>query len=40
MDSIPPSKDTIWKTGLKKKIQQSVVYKRTILLAEINSGLG
>jgi exonuclease III len=26
----PPSKDTIWQTGLKGKIQQSVVYRRLI----------
>jgi hypothetical protein len=25
MDLDPPSKDTIWQTGLKRKIQQSVV---------------
>jgi hypothetical protein len=24
-DLIPPSKDTVWQTGLKRKIQQSVV---------------
>jgi hypothetical protein len=29
-DLIPPSKDTIWKTGLKRKIQQSVAYRRHI----------
>jgi hypothetical protein len=39
-DFIPPSKDTIWQTGLKRKIQQSVVYKRLTLLTEINTGLG
>jgi hypothetical protein len=38
MDSTPPSKDTIWQTGLKRKIQQSFVYKRPILLTEINTG--
>jgi hypothetical protein len=38
MDSTSPSKDTIWQTGLKRKIQQSVVYKRHILLTEINTG--
>jgi hypothetical protein len=40
MDSTAPSKDTVWQTGLKRKIQQSVVYKRPILLIEINTGLG
>jgi hypothetical protein len=34
-----PLKDTIWQTGMKKKIQQSVVYKRHIFLTEINTGL-
>jgi hypothetical protein len=28
MDLIPPSKDTVWQTGLKRKIQQSVAYRR------------
>jgi hypothetical protein len=32
--------DTIWKTGLKRTIQQYVVYKRHNLLTEINTGLG
>jgi hypothetical protein len=40
MDSTPPSKDTIWKTGLKRKIPQSVVYRRPISLRETNTGLG
>jgi hypothetical protein len=40
MDSTPPSTDTIWQTGLKRKIQQSVVYKRPILMTKINTGLG
>jgi hypothetical protein len=40
MDLTPPSKDTIWKTGLKKKIQKSVVYRRPISLTETNTGLG
>jgi hypothetical protein len=40
MDLTPPSKDTDWQTGLKRKIQQSVVYRRPISLAEINIGLG
>jgi hypothetical protein len=38
-NSTPPSKNTLWQTGLKRKIQQSVVYKRPILLTEINTGL-
>jgi hypothetical protein len=40
MDSTPSSKDTIWQTGLKRKIQQSVVYRRPISLTETNNGLG
>jgi hypothetical protein len=32
MDLTPSSKDTIWQTGLKRKIQQSVVYRRPISL--------
>jgi hypothetical protein len=40
MDSITPSKDTDWQTALKKKIQQSAIYKRTTLLTEINTELG
>jgi hypothetical protein len=40
MESTPPSKDTIWQTGLKRMIQQSVVHKRPTLLTEINTGLG
>jgi hypothetical protein len=35
----PLSKDTIWQTGLKKKIWKSVVYNRPILLTGINTGL-
>jgi hypothetical protein len=34
MVSITPSKDTTWQTGLKRKIQQSVVYRRPISLIE------
>jgi hypothetical protein len=30
MDLIPPSKDNIWQTGLKRKIQQSSAYRRSI----------
>jgi hypothetical protein len=40
MDLIPPSKDTVWQTGLKRKIQQSVVYRRPFSLTETNTGLG
>jgi hypothetical protein len=40
MDSISPAKDTVGKLDLKKKIQQSVIYKRPILMTEINTGLG
>jgi hypothetical protein len=35
-----PHKRLLWQTGLKMKIQQSVVYQRPILLTEINAGLG
>jgi hypothetical protein len=35
MYSTVPSKENISKTGLKRKIQQSVVSKRPILLSEI-----
>jgi hypothetical protein len=38
-DSTSSSKDTIWQTGLKRKIQQSVVYRRPISLTETNTGL-
>jgi hypothetical protein len=34
MDSTPPSKDTVWQTGLKRNIQQLVG------LTKINTGLG
>jgi hypothetical protein len=40
MDLIPPSKDTFWQTGLKRKVQQSVAYRRPISLTEISTGLG
>jgi hypothetical protein len=40
MDLTLPSKDTIWQTGLKMKIQQSVAYRRPISSTEVNSGLG
>jgi hypothetical protein len=39
MDSTSSPKDTLWQTGLKRKVQQSVVYKGLILLTEINTGL-
>jgi hypothetical protein len=39
-DSTSASKDTFWQTGLKRKIRQSVVYNRPIILTEINTGLG
>jgi hypothetical protein len=34
------SKDITLKIGLKRKIQQSVVYRRLISLTETNTGLG
>jgi hypothetical protein len=40
MDLIPPSKETVWQTGLKRKIQQSVAYRRTISSTETSTGLG
>jgi hypothetical protein len=40
MDLIPPSKDTAWQTGLKRKIQQSVAYTRPISLTETITGIG
>jgi hypothetical protein len=39
MDLTPPSKDTIWQTGLKKQTPQSVT-KTPTLLIEKNSVLG
>jgi hypothetical protein len=39
-DLTPPSKVTIWQTGLKRKIQQYVVYRRPISLLETSTGLG
>jgi hypothetical protein len=35
-----PSKDTVWQTELKRKIQQSVAYRRPISSTEISTGLG
>jgi hypothetical protein len=40
MDLNPPSKDPVWKTGLKRKIQQSVVCRRPVSLTETNIDLG
>jgi hypothetical protein len=40
MDLTLPSKHTVWQTGLKKKIQQSVVYRRPVSLTETNTSLG
>jgi hypothetical protein len=39
MDPTTLSKDTIWEIELKRKIQQSVVYRRLTLLTEIHTGL-
>jgi hypothetical protein len=39
-DLIPTSEDTVWETGLKRNIQQSVAYRRPISSTEINTGLG
>jgi hypothetical protein len=39
-DSTSSSKDTVWQTGLKRKIQQSVVYRSSISLTEGNTRLG
>jgi hypothetical protein len=39
-DLIPPSKDTDWQTGLKRKIQQHVAYRRPISSTETSIGLG
>jgi hypothetical protein len=38
-DLTPPSKDTVWQTGLKRKIQQFFVYRRPISLTKISTGL-
>jgi hypothetical protein len=34
VDSTPTLKDTVWQNGLKRKIQQPVVYRRPISLTE------
>jgi hypothetical protein len=39
IDSTPPSKDPDWQTGLKRKTQQSVVYKKPILWQDTNTAL-
>jgi hypothetical protein len=31
MDLIPPSKDTVWQTGLKRKIQQSCLQETHLI---------
>jgi hypothetical protein len=36
MYSAPPTKDNNWQTGLKRRMQQSVVYNKAILQAEIS----
>jgi hypothetical protein len=36
----PPSKDIVWQNGLKRESQQSIVYRRPILLTETHTGLG
>jgi hypothetical protein len=40
MDLIPPSKGTVQRTGLKRKTQQFVAYRRSISLIEISISLG
>jgi hypothetical protein len=39
MASTPPSIDTDWQTGLKRKTQQLVIYKKPTSQTEINIGL-
>jgi hypothetical protein len=36
--TVPPSRDTDWQTGLKRKIQQSAAYRRPTSLTEISTG--
>jgi hypothetical protein len=38
VDLIPPSKETDWQTGLKRKIQQSVAYRRLTSSTEVSTG--
>jgi hypothetical protein len=40
MDLTLPPEDTIWQTGLKRKIQKSDVYRRPISLTETSTALG
>jgi hypothetical protein len=40
IDLTPPSKDTIGQTGSKRKIQQSVAYRRPFSSIKISIGLG
>jgi hypothetical protein len=40
MDLIPPSKGTVGQTGLKRKTQQFVAYRRPISSIEISTDLG
>jgi hypothetical protein len=39
-DLTPPSKDTVWQNGSKRKIQQSVVHRRSLSLTETSTDLG
>jgi hypothetical protein len=39
MASNPPSKDMDWQTGLKKKSQQFIVYKKPNLQTKLNIAL-
>jgi hypothetical protein len=32
MDLIPPSKDTVWQTGLKRMMQQSIVTENYLIV--------
>jgi hypothetical protein len=40
MDIPPSSKDTVWQIGLKRKMQQSVAYRKPISSTEISTGRG
>jgi hypothetical protein len=40
LDLTPQSKDIIWQTVLKRKIQYAVVYRRPISLTKTSTGLG
>jgi hypothetical protein len=37
-DLIAPSKDIIWQTGLKRKIQESAAYRKPISSTETSTG--